>query len=94
MPNVRCLGIMMCLLPCSLTVRNEDREERNRRASYDPKAEGNADFEERSVAPTACDIQSCVSRKVVLQLIQNWFGFCSVFLKKYVFTTFLQCKTF
>jgi len=51
MLTVRCLGIMICLLPCSLTVRNEDREERNRRASYDFKTEENADFEERSVIP-------------------------------------------
>ncbi|KAI2667636.1 Regulator of G-protein signaling 20 [Labeo rohita] len=39
-----------------LTVRNEDREERNRRASYDFKAEGNADFEE-SPKPTAEDVR-------------------------------------
>lgn len=57
MPAVRCLGIMMYSLPCSLTVRNEDREERNRRASFDLKAEGNADFEERSVVLVGCDIQ-------------------------------------
>ncbi|XP_051989467.1 regulator of G-protein signaling 20-like isoform X1 [Xyrauchen texanus] len=50
-----CLGIMMRLLPCSLTVRNEDRDERNRRASYDFKAEGNADFEE-SPKPTADEV--------------------------------------
>ncbi|RXN05767.1 regulator of G- signaling 20-like isoform X1 [Labeo rohita] len=44
------------LLALSLTVRNEDREERNRRASYDFKAEGNADFEE-SPKPTAEDVR-------------------------------------
>lgn len=39
----------MCLIPCSLTVRNEDREERNRKASHDVKAEDPGDCEERLV---------------------------------------------
>lgn len=46
----------MCLIPCSLTVRNEDREERNRKASHDVKAEDSGDCQERLV-------NSCVSTK-------------------------------
>ncbi|XP_050978447.1 regulator of G-protein signaling 20 isoform X1 [Labeo rohita] len=52
-----CCFCWCCCCSCScLTVRNEDREERNRRASYDFKAEGNADFEE-SPKPTAEDVR-------------------------------------
>ncbi|XP_059419574.1 regulator of G-protein signaling 20-like isoform X1 [Carassius carassius] len=51
-----CCFCWCCCCSCScLTVRNEDREERNRRASYDLKAEGNADFEE-SPKPTAEEV--------------------------------------
>ncbi|XP_026142634.1 regulator of G-protein signaling 20-like isoform X3 [Carassius auratus] len=51
-----CCFCWCCCCSCScLTVRNEDREERNRRASYDLKAEGNADFEE-SLKPTAEEV--------------------------------------
>ncbi|XP_048020425.1 regulator of G-protein signaling 20 isoform X1 [Megalobrama amblycephala] len=51
-----CCFCWCCCCSCScLTVRNEDREERNRRASYDFKAEENADFEE-SPKPTAEEI--------------------------------------
>ncbi|XP_026063055.1 regulator of G-protein signaling 20-like isoform X3 [Carassius auratus] len=51
-----CCFCWCCCCSCScLTVRNEDRDERNRRASYDFKAEGNADFEE-SLKPTAEEV--------------------------------------
>uniref|UniRef100_A0A8C2BVF2 Regulator of G protein signaling 20 n=2 Tax=Cyprinus carpio TaxID=7962 RepID=A0A8C2BVF2_CYPCA len=51
-----CCFCWCCCCSCScLTVRNEDREERNRGASYDLKAEGNADFEE-SLKPTAEEV--------------------------------------
>ena len=43
---------MLCVLPRSLTIRNEDREERNRRASYDVKAEGSTDCDDRFVTPS------------------------------------------
>ena len=36
-------------MPIVLSYRNEEREERNRRASYDLKAEGTADCEDRLV---------------------------------------------
>ncbi|XP_059419575.1 regulator of G-protein signaling 20-like isoform X2 [Carassius carassius] len=47
-----CCFCWCCCCSCSW---NEDREERNRRASYDLKAEGNADFEE-SPKPTAEEV--------------------------------------
>ncbi|XP_026142630.1 regulator of G-protein signaling 20-like isoform X2 [Carassius auratus] len=47
-----CCFCWCCCCSCSW---NEDREERNRRASYDLKAEGNADFEE-SLKPTAEEV--------------------------------------
>nr|XP_055057959.1 regulator of G-protein signaling 20 isoform X1 [Misgurnus anguillicaudatus] len=48
-----CCFCWCCCCSCScLTVRNDDREERNRRASYDLKTEGNADLDE-SPKPTA-----------------------------------------
>ncbi|XP_077085837.1 regulator of G-protein signaling 20 isoform X1 [Siphateles boraxobius] len=51
-----CCFCWCCCCSCScLTVRNEDREERNRRASYDFKTEENANFEE-SPKPTAEEI--------------------------------------
>ncbi|XP_057190532.1 regulator of G-protein signaling 20 isoform X3 [Triplophysa rosa] len=46
-----------CWCCCCSCTWNEDREERNRRASYDPKAEGNADFEE-SPKPTVEEVRS------------------------------------
>ncbi|XP_056598758.1 regulator of G-protein signaling 20 isoform X1 [Triplophysa dalaica] len=53
-----CCFCWCCCCSCScLTVRNEDREERNRRASFDLKAEGNADFEE-SLNPTVEEVRS------------------------------------
>ncbi|XP_051983629.1 regulator of G-protein signaling 20-like isoform X2 [Xyrauchen texanus] len=46
-----------CWCCCCSCCWNEDREERNRRASYDFKAEGNADFEE-SQKPSVEDVRS------------------------------------
>ncbi|XP_036452895.1 regulator of G-protein signaling 20 isoform X1 [Colossoma macropomum] len=52
-----CCFCWCCCCSCScLTVRNEDREERNRRASYDVKAEGTTDCEE-SPKPTVDEVR-------------------------------------
>ncbi|TRY92355.1 hypothetical protein DNTS_013316 [Danionella cerebrum] len=50
-----CSWYELCNSSQCLTVRNEDREERNRRCSFDFKTEGNADFDE-SAKPTAEEI--------------------------------------
>ncbi|XP_066537402.1 regulator of G-protein signaling 20 isoform X2 [Hoplias malabaricus] len=53
-----CCFCWCCCCSCScLTVRNEDREERNRRASHDVKAEGSTDCEE-SLKPTVDEVSS------------------------------------
>uniref|UniRef100_A0A8K9XU95 Regulator of G protein signaling 20 n=1 Tax=Oncorhynchus mykiss TaxID=8022 RepID=A0A8K9XU95_ONCMY len=75
--NNACCFCWCCCCSCSWYEQNEEREERNRRASYDLKAEGTADCEDsppptleevRSWAQSFDRLMSCAAGRVAFRL--------------------------